>query len=86
MIIARYELPPPDGIAIAEIDDWRERKLRPIQNRVLMCLTAWLEDHNMLNEDPHIAQPMSEFLSLIAQPPPLALAARLILNTLKRLV
>jgi son of sevenless-like protein len=86
MLVGRYELPPPDGISIQEIDEWRERKLRPTQNRVLMCLTTWLEDYSMLNEDPHVARQMQEFLSLIQQPPQLALAARLILESLSRLV
>jgi son of sevenless-like protein len=86
MLVGRYELPPPEGISIQEIDEWRERKLRPTQNRVLMCLTTWLEDYSMLNEDPHVARQMQEFLSLIQQPPQLALAARLILESLSRLV
>jgi son of sevenless-like protein len=40
----------------------------------------------MLNEDPHIARRMQEFLSLISQPPPLALTAQLIMQSLERLV
>jgi son of sevenless len=86
MLTARYELPTPDGLSPMEMDEWRNRKLLPTQNRVLTCLTTWLEDHGMLNEDPHIAQRMQEFLSLITQPPPLALTARLILGSLERLV
>jgi son of sevenless-like protein len=77
---------PPDGISSAEADDWRIRKLLPIQNRVLMCFTTWLEDHDMLNEDPHISRRMQEFMSQITQPASLALAARLILGSLERLV
>jgi hypothetical protein len=86
MLAARYELAPPEDLSPLEMEDWRSRKLLPTQNRVLMCLTTWLEDYSMLNEDPHISQRMQDFLGLITQPASLALAARLILASLERLV
>jgi son of sevenless-like protein len=86
MLTARYEAAPPEGLSPQELEDWRERKLRPTQSRVLSCLTAWLEDHGMLHEDPHIARRMQEFLSLISQPPALALTAQLIMQSLERMV
>jgi son of sevenless-like protein len=84
LLAARFETAPPENLTAAELDDWRDRKQRPVQNQVLTCFTTWLEDHVMLNEEPHIVQRMQEFLSLISQPPSLAFTAKLIMQSLER--
>jgi son of sevenless-like protein len=86
MLVGHYKHSPPDGMTIQDIDDWRERKLRPTQDCVLMCLTAWLEDYNMLNEEPDVARQLQEFLSHIQEPSKLALAARVLQDSLSKLV
>jgi hypothetical protein len=85
LLVDRYEMDHPDGLSTEEFEDWKEKKLRPTQKRVLTCLTIWLES-DMLHEDPDIANRLQGFLSHIVTPPPLALTARLILQSLERLV
>jgi son of sevenless-like protein len=85
-LVARYELDHPPDLSNAEFDTWKEKKLRPTQKRVLTVLTMWLEDHQLLEEEPHIARRLSDFLSLILTPSPLALTAKLILKSVERLV
>jgi son of sevenless-like protein len=86
VLTGHYELSPPDGISIQKIDDWRERKLRPTQDRVLACLTTWLQDYKMLDKEPHIASRLQQFLSSIQEPPKATNVARSILETLSMLV
>jgi son of sevenless-like protein len=76
----------PAGLTSSQIKDWTEKKLRPTQKRVLTVLTTWLEDYALLTEEPHIARRLTDFLSMIVEPPALALTARLILQSLERLV
>jgi son of sevenless-like protein len=76
----------PASLSTEEFEEWKEKKLRPTQKRVLTILTMWLEDHKLLDEEPHIGQQLTEFLSLIVTPEPLAITARLIQEDLERLV
>jgi len=45
----------------------------------------WLEDHNMIKEDPHIVHRLQGFLQLIVEPHPLAIPAKLIIEAIERL-
>jgi son of sevenless-like protein len=76
----------PTELSCTQIKDWTEKKLRPTQKRVLTVLTMWLEDYALLTEEPHIARRLTDFLSLIVKPSELAVTARLILQSLERLV
>jgi son of sevenless-like protein len=86
LLIERYQMDHPASLNTEEFEQWKETKLRPTQKRVLTILTIWLENHRMLDEEPHIAQQLTEFLSLIVTPEPLAITAKLILESLERLV
>jgi hypothetical protein len=87
MLVGHYELSPPDGImSVPELCEWKERKQRPTQIQVLTCLTTWLEDYGMLNEEPHLARQVQDFLSSIQQPLEVALAACIVLQSLSKLV
>jgi son of sevenless-like protein len=81
-----YLMEPPANLTQVELREWREKRFRPSQKRVLTALTAWLEDYRLLQEEPHIAQRLTDFLRQIMEPDPLALTARLILQSLERLV
>jgi son of sevenless-like protein len=86
MLTSLYRMELPSGLGQAEIREWRERRLDAIQKRVLTVLTMWLEDQGLLDQEPHIAQRLTDFLALIVDPAPLALTAKLMLKSLERLV
>ena len=86
LLVERYQMDHPASLSTEEFEEWKEKKLRPTQKRVLTILTMWLEDHKLLDEEPHMAQQLTEFLSLIVAPEPLATTAKLIAECLKRLV
>jgi son of sevenless-like protein len=69
-----------------EIDEWKEKRLKPTRHRVLTVFTMWMEDHNMVRQEPHVARKLQEFLASIPEGEPLALTAKLMLQALDRLV
>jgi son of sevenless-like protein len=46
----------------------------------------WLEEYDLLNQDPEVAPRLQDFLRLIVTPPALALTAKHMLRSLERLV
>jgi hypothetical protein len=46
----------------------------------------WLEEYDLLNQDPEVAPKLQNFLRLIVTPPALALTAKHMLKSLERLV
>ncbi len=86
LLVAQYELEVPQDITEDEFDHWRREKLRPTQKRVLTVLTMWLEEYDLLNQDPEVAPKLQDFLSLIISPSTLALTAKHMLKSLERLV
>jgi hypothetical protein len=86
LLTGLYRMQPPANMNQIEIREWREKRFRPTQKRILTILTMWLEDFRLLQEEPHIAQRLTDFLVQIGDPPSLALTAQLILRSLERLV
>lgn len=86
LLVERYQMDHSASLSNEEFEEWKNNKLRPTQKRVLTILTMWLEDHHLLNEEPHMGQSLMDFLSLIVTPAPQALTAKLILQSLERLV
>lgn len=86
LLVAQYELEAPPNLTEEEFEHWRREKLRPTQQRVLTVLTMWLEEYDLLNQDPEVAPKLQDFLSLIVTPASLALTARHMLKSLERLV
>lgn len=86
LLVDKYQLRPPPTLTETQMEEWKEKRLRPTQHRVLTVLTMWLEDHGMLQDDPHIAPQLRIFLNKITAPPPLQLTAQLMLGVLDRLV
>lgn len=86
MLVEKYRMDHPSGINEEEFVEWKEKCRLPTQRRVLTLFTIWLEDHRLLEEEPHIAQRLTDFLSLITPPAPLSPAAKLIMQSIKRLV
>ena len=93
----------PGSLTTEEFEEWKEKKLRPVQKRyafnqshiltltelylrVLTVLSLWLEEYGLLQDSPHIAPRLREFLSLILDPSSLALTAKYMVQSLDRLV
>jgi son of sevenless len=55
------------------------------RSRTLVVLREWLEEHNLLQEDPQICPRLREFLLMIKAPPALQLTAKQTLQSLERL-
>ncbi|KAK9686573.1 hypothetical protein K7432_015114 [Basidiobolus ranarum] len=51
LLLARFNLSPPQGLTLAELRIWDERKLTPIRLRVHNILKAWLESYFYEDED-----------------------------------
>ncbi|KAL4263650.1 Ras-like guanine nucleotide exchange factor [Pleurotus pulmonarius] len=85
MLVDRFWMHPPDDLtADSQFAEWQEKKLSPTRKRVLTVFTVWLEDHRLLEEEPHIAQRLTDFLRLITQSP-LAVVANLIVEKIQSL-
>ena len=85
-LVGRFNIPPPGCLSEDEIHEWREKRQKSTQQRVLTLFTIWLEDHNLIKDDPHIVPRLQGFLQSIADPHPLAIPAKLILAAIERLV
>ncbi|KZW00497.1 ras GEF [Exidia glandulosa HHB12029] len=81
----RYRMDHPPELNDEQFQEWREKKQKPAQTRILVVMREWLEDHNMLQEDPHIGVKLREFLMLVKSPPAQALTAKQTLQSLDRL-
>lgn len=86
LLAAQYELDAPPNLSEEEFEQWKYEKLRPTQKRVLTVLTMWLEEYDLLNQDPEVAPKLQDFLRVIVNPPALALTAKHMLKSLERLV
>lgn len=84
MLVETYMMDHLKDLAAAELEEWKGY-LIATQRRVLMIFTMWLEDHRLLEHEPHIASKLTEFLQRILEPP-LASMARLLVKTINRLV
>ncbi|KAJ7687418.1 ras guanine nucleotide exchange factor domain-containing protein [Mycena rosella] len=82
VLVARYHMDRPEHLTDEQAEEWRERMQLPTQRRTLTLFTMWLQDHRLLEEEPHIAQRLTDFLKHIVQPQPLALTAKLIINSI----
>ncbi len=86
MLVDIYGMEHPRDISEPEFDDWKEKCWLPTQRTVMTVFTMWLEDHRLLEEEPHIAQKLTDFLNLIPQRNVMATTAKLIMQSIKRLV
>lgn len=80
-----YRMDYSSDLTASEFDEWKEKSLLPTQRLVLTIFTMWLEDYRLLEEEPQIAQRLTDFLALVTAPPSLALTAQLIVQSIKRL-
>ncbi|KAG8788344.1 hypothetical protein FRC15_004927 [Serendipita sp. 397] len=64
-LIGYYEIEPPATLGPAEFLEWKEKKQRPTQTRVLSVLTQWVEQHSMTVDDPQLIPRLQTFLNAI---------------------
>lgn len=76
---------PPQDLNPTEFLEWQEKAQIPTQRQILTIFTMWLEDHRLLEEEPHIARRLTEFLSGL-KTYKLSVLAQLIIQTIERLV
>jgi son of sevenless len=84
MLVQRYRKESPESLTATELQE-RGHHAVGVQRNVLTIFTMWLEDHRLLEEEPHIAQRMTGFLRLVVSPP-LSTMAKHLINTIERLV
>lgn len=86
LLLDRYYMDAPEGITMAELEDWKVRCLLPTQRRVLQVFTGWLVEHAMIEDDPPIARRLQDFLSEITGSAENVSLAQQVMKTLERLV
>ncbi|KAF8167469.1 ras guanine nucleotide exchange factor domain-containing protein [Crassisporium funariophilum] len=84
MLVERFHMKPPNSLTEAEYKDWKINLRIPVQRRVLEVFSVWLEEQRLLEEEPHIAQRLTDFLNLIVSPPH-NITALAIMQTIERL-
>jgi son of sevenless-like protein len=66
MLVERFHFKPHELLTDSEYLDWKANLLIPVQSLVLEILSRWLEDYQLLEEEPHIAQRLRDFLTQIS--------------------
>ncbi|KAF5374965.1 hypothetical protein D9758_000507 [Tetrapyrgos nigripes] len=84
MLVEIYRMEYPKNLSATEFEDWKEKCWVPTQRLVLTLFTMWLEDHRLLEEEPHIARRLTDFVKLITTGP-FAAMAKGIVDTIARL-
>lgn len=85
MLVERFHLKPREPLTEYERLDWKTNLRNPVQRLVLDIFSIWLENYQLLEEEPHIAQRLKDFLSPIV-PSPHNETAIIIIQTIDRLV
>jgi son of sevenless-like protein len=85
MLVERFHLKPYESLTETEFLNWKANLRTPVQRLVLEILKRWLENYQLSEEEPHIEQPLKEFLDLIVSPPHNKIAANII-QTIDRMV
>lgn len=85
LLLDRFSMTRPDNLNQVEVEDWKRRCLIPTQRHVLDVFNLWLEEHRLLEEDPHIAQRLPDFIRQVATPR-LPAEGQALLQNIERLV
>lgn len=85
MLVERFHLKPNESLTESEYLNWKANLRIPVQRIVLDILKRWLENYQLFEEEPHIAQRLKEFLDLIVSPPHNKIAA-IIIQTIDHMV
>ena len=69
MLVERFYLKPNESLTESEYLIWKASFRIPVQRLVLDIFSRWLENYQLFEEEPHIAQRLKEFLNLIVSLP-----------------
>lgn len=69
VLVGYYNLPQPDDLNAFEQEDWLERAQGRTQRKVLEIFSDWLQANHLLEQEPHIAGRLQEFLQSITAGP-----------------
>ncbi|RIA80506.1 ras guanine nucleotide exchange factor domain-containing protein [Glomus cerebriforme] len=61
MLVKRFMIQPPEGIANEELEVWQEKKQTPVRLRVFNIMKTWLETYYLDGRDSHCLERMREF-------------------------
>ena len=85
MLAERFHVKPNGLLTDSEYLDWKANFHTPVQRLVLEIFSRWLENYKLFEEEPHIAQRLKKFLTLIVSSPHNK-TATIIINTIDRMV
>ena len=85
MLLERYNTPPLIDLPESANEEQIVQIRFPLQLRVLEIFASWLEEHRLLEEEPHIAGRLTEFLNGVNDPS-LTATAESLHKTIQRLV
>ncbi len=86
LLVMHFSIPHPNYLSPKELERWKEMKQKSTRRRVLTVLQVWVDDYGLLQDDPHLARRVVDFVSNVTSPPALADIARDVLKSLERYV
>ncbi|KAI0660561.1 ras GEF [Cubamyces menziesii] len=86
LLLEQYDISHPVALNLKELEQWKEKKLKPTRRRVLSVLHVWLEEFGLLQDDAYLARRLVDFVSSVTSPPQLADTAREVLKSLERVM
>lgn len=84
LLTERYLMDHPAELTEEEFNEWKDKRLRPSQTRVLATLTEWVERYRFVKDEPHMVPRLKEFLNLIKTPAKNELTAKFLLQTIEK--
>lgn len=84
LLVDRYLMDPPPGLTDDQRAEWKEKRLRPTQTRVLNTLREWVERYRFVKDESHLVDKLKDFLGRIDQPASNSLSAKQLLETIGR--
>lgn len=60
LLVKRFQIQPPEGLAQADFDTWRDRKQKPIRFRVVNILKSWFDNFWMEDQSKETMQLISD--------------------------
>lgn len=84
LLVERYLMDPPSGLTDEQRAEWKEKRLRPTQTRVLNTLREWVERYRLVKDEGHLVDKLKDFLGRIDQPASNVLSAKHLLETIAK--
>ncbi|KIO22395.1 hypothetical protein M407DRAFT_28115 [Tulasnella calospora MUT 4182] len=82
LLVERYTMDPPGGLTDEQRAEWKEKRLRPTQTRVLNTMREWVERYRLVKDEGHLVEKLKDFLGRIDQPASNVSSAKHLLETI----